>query len=90
MKLLALVFIAAAGMASAANYPRVDAAIRDFDAHVAGMRAAFAKLPGTAADKSWVKSKLQHMVDVDQYARNAAMTAGGTQLPPEETAELRS
>jgi hypothetical protein len=88
MKMLALVFIAVAGTASAANYPRVDAAIREFDVHVAGMRAAFAKVPGTAADKSWVKAKLQHMVDVDQYARNAAMSAGGAGLPPEESTEL--
>jgi hypothetical protein len=90
MKMLALVFIAVAGTASAANYPRVDAAIRDFDAHVAGMRAAFAKVPGTAADEVWVKAKLQHMVDVDQYARNAAMSAGGAALPLEETTELAS
>jgi hypothetical protein len=88
MKMLALIFVAAAGVASSANYPRVDAAIRDFDAHVAGMRTAFAKLPGTAADKSWVKSKLQHMVDVDQYARNAAMSMGAARLSPEETIEL--
>jgi hypothetical protein len=88
MKMLALVFLAVAGMASAANYPRVDAAIAEFDLHVAGMRAAFAQIPGTAADKSWAKAKLQHMVDVDQYARNAATSAGAAGLPPAETAEL--
>ena len=83
MKLLALVFIAAAGAVSAANYPRVDEAIRDFDTHVAVMRAEFAKLPGTAADKAWVKSKLQHMVDVDQYARATSMAPGAVSSPAE-------
>jgi hypothetical protein len=88
MKLLAPILLSVANIATAANYPGVDAAIRDFDTHVADMRAEFAKLPGTAADKSWVKSKLQHMVDVDQYARGSIMSAGGARRSPEETAEL--
>jgi hypothetical protein len=89
MKLLALICAALVGAASAANYPRTEAALRDFDEHVAGMRAAFAKLPGDAADKTWVKAKLQHMVDVDQYARAAAMSPGAVSSSPAEQAELQ-
>ncbi|MBC8025244.1 MAG: hypothetical protein H7Y89_04585 [Steroidobacteraceae bacterium] len=88
MKMCVLVVTVFAGIASAANYPRVDAILGEFDAHVAQMRAGFAKLPGSAEDKSWVKSKLQHMVDVDQYARKATMSPGGAVSSPEEFAEL--
>lgn len=89
MRKPALFLLAFAGIAGAANYPRVDAVLGELDAHVVEMRAAFAKLPGSAADKSWVKSKLQHMVDVDQYVRKASMSPPGAVSSPEEFAELK-
>jgi hypothetical protein len=48
----------------------VSADLKVYDAHVAELKAAFAaKGPGDPHDKAWVKIKIQHMVDVDQYMR---------------------
>ena len=49
---------------------RVDADLKEYDSHVAGMNTEFNKIPSDPSDKSWVKKKLQHMFDVDQYMRN--------------------
>lgn len=69
MKGWLLVMLCGAGVASASEYPRVDAALAECDARVAQMRAEFAKTPAAPPDKAWITARLQHMVDVDQYVR---------------------
>ena len=69
MKKWLLVMVCGIGMAAAANSPRVDQAIKEFDAHVAQLRAEFARKPANSDDIEWVKAKLAHMVEVDQYFR---------------------
>src|SRR4051812_28906420 len=55
--------------AAATDFPRVDTDLAKYDAAVAKMQGDFAAVPGDANDQEWVKKKLQHMVDVDQYMR---------------------
>lgn len=50
---------------------RVEADLKKFDNQVTTMNAAFEKTSPSPKDKEWVKKKLQHMVDVDQYMRNS-------------------
>jgi len=51
------------------TFPRVDADLAVFDRALARLRAEFALVPADPEDKEWVKLKLRHMVDVDQYLR---------------------
>jgi hypothetical protein len=55
--------------ALASSFPKVDADLKVYDAHVAAMKSAFDRIPSNLNDKDWVTKKLQHMVDVDQYMR---------------------
>lgn len=50
--------------------PRVDADLKAYDEKVEAMNREFSNIPADPMDKEWVKKKLQHMVDVDQYMRN--------------------
>jgi len=58
----------------AADFPRVDADLKVYDDTIAAKNTAFDKNPSDPNDKNWVKSKLTHMVDVDQYMRNYSST----------------
>jgi len=58
------------GAAIAADYPRVDAEVKAIDQHVTQLQQEFAKKTPAPTDKEWVKSKLAHMVEVDQYVRS--------------------
>lgn len=49
--------------------PVVAAAIAAYDAEVSGRRAAFEAKPARPDDWRWVREKLAHMVDVDQFMR---------------------
>jgi hypothetical protein len=69
MKKLAIVFVLWSGAALASEYPRVDEELASFDQHVSLLRQEFAKKPAAPLDKEWVKAKLQHMVEIDQYVR---------------------
>jgi hypothetical protein len=44
-------------------------ALTKLDATINNLKAEFALVPGDASDKQWVIKKLQHMVDMDQFAR---------------------
>jgi hypothetical protein len=59
----------------ASESARVTADIAAYDAHVAALDAEFAKLPADPRDRTWVKAKLGHMVEVDQYMRHYSMAA---------------
>lgn len=49
--------------------PKVDTDLKEYDATVLKMRLAFAEIPGNPDDQEWIKKKLGHMVEVDQYMR---------------------
>jgi len=69
----------------AADFPNADADLAAFDAAVQKMVDEFSKLAGDAADKAWVKKKLRHMVDVDQYLRTYALPGQARYSKPEES-----
>jgi hypothetical protein len=52
------------------EYSLVREDLSAFDAHIFALRNAFAALPADPNDKDWVKTKLDHMVEMDQYMRN--------------------
>lgn len=71
--LLAIVMILSTGLpayARAAAHSKVDSDLRVYDVHIAVLERAFEKTPGDTSDKEWVRRKLAHMVEVDQYMRN--------------------
>lgn len=56
-----------------ADCPRVDSDLESFDKVVLQKQTEFSKLPSDPQNKLWVQAKLEHMVDVDQYLRQAAV-----------------
>lgn len=81
-----LMMLCGAGVAMASAHPKVDAALAECDARIAEMRAAFAKRPPAPDDPAWVKSKLQHMADVDQYVRKFTQEGYARGFSPAENA----
>ncbi len=69
---MVLVFISGM-LAQASDFPRVDADIAAYDARVAQLKAAFEAQAAQPSNKGWVKSKLDHMVQLDQLVRDTAM-----------------
>ena len=61
------------------TFPRVDADLAAMDETAAKMRTEFGRCAAAPANIEWVKRKLRHMVDVDQYVRKL-----GTSLPREK------
>lgn len=53
----------------ASSLSKVDRDIKDFDDKVQEMNSQFAVKPVNPSDKNWVKEKIQHMRDIDQYMR---------------------
>ena len=60
----------------AAEFPRVTADLAAYDEHVTTLEAEFSQRPADPHDKEWVRQKLAHMVEVDQYMRRFSMTPG--------------
>jgi hypothetical protein len=52
------------------EYERVDIDLQRYDEEIEKMRQNFSKVPSDIENKDWVKSKLSHMVKMDQYMRN--------------------
>jgi hypothetical protein len=76
VRILAVVGIILCSFAvHAEEFARVTDDLKVYDDHVAGLEAEFAKLPADPHDKTWVKAKLKHMFDVDQYMRKFASIA---------------
>jgi hypothetical protein len=69
-KSASLAMILWCGAAAASDYSRVDKDINTCNHHIAELQQEFAKRPPAPSDKEWVKAKLAHMVEIDQYARN--------------------
>lgn len=57
----------------ASNFPRVTADMRTYEETVASMVSEFKKQPEKPKEKRWVKAKLKHMFEVDQFMRNYMM-----------------
>jgi len=87
-RLASLTMILWCGAAASSDYPRVDEDIKAYDQHVAQLQKEFAKKPPAPDDKEWVKAKLQHMVDVDQYARGMTETPERRKYTDEERFEF--
>jgi hypothetical protein len=54
----------------AQSFPAIDREIIRYDTAIASKEAAFARTPSDVHSVSWVKAKLAHMFDIDQYMRN--------------------
>ena len=60
-------------IAEAQEFPRANAELAEYDAALSKMEKVFASVPGEDSNKAWVKKKLQHMCDTDQYMRNFSL-----------------
>lgn len=67
------------------HHPRVAADVAAYDSTVAAKKAAFDAQPSNATDKIWVKAKLAHMYDVDQYMRRSTSLPHEKGYSPNET-----
>lgn len=47
--------------------------LKDYDSELARRTSEFEKTPANPKDKAWVKLKMAHMFDIDQYMRNLFM-----------------
>ena len=72
--------------ANASDSPRVDSDIKVYDDTVATMNATFEQKPANPNNTEWVKLKIQHMVDVDQYTRHYSDTPFNHQYSASEKA----
>lgn len=73
--ILAMILVCRA--ACGEGFARVTADLEAYDAHVASLEAGFARLRADPHDRTWVKAKLRHMVEVDQYMRKYSLSAAG-------------
>ena len=67
--LVSSTFLFGSSHALASNFARVDEDLKIYDSHVADCETKFAKIPAGVHDREWVKQKLAHMFEVDQYMR---------------------
>jgi len=51
------------------KFDQVDTDVKVYDNKVREMKDRFQSVPANPSDKNWVKAKLAHMVEVDQYMR---------------------
>jgi hypothetical protein len=79
-----IMIVCGVGVATASEYPKVDAALAECDARVADMRAQFARVPASPEDRAWIAAKLQHLADVDQYVRRFTGEGYTRGFPPRE------
>jgi len=54
-------------LAYAQDHRGADKALAAYDKKVAEMKEKFDRMPENSADKEWVKKKLAHMAEIDQY-----------------------
>lgn len=81
-------FAGAALPARSAEVGRVDQDLKIYDERVAALNAAFDSREADPKDKEWIKAKLAHMVEVDQYMRNYADTPRLHGYDKDETADF--
>ncbi len=83
--ILIAILVLQSNLTFAADFPRVDVDLKIYDDTVEAKNVDFDKNPANSQDKSWVKLKLSHRVDVDQYMRNYASTPFQHSYSSEET-----
>jgi hypothetical protein len=66
------------------EFPRVTADLVAYDTHVADLEADFAKRAADPHERGWVKLKLAHMVNVDQYMRKYSFLPSSSSYSDEE------
>lgn len=87
MKAWLLMMFVGLGMGTAAaDTPRVQQLLREFDAEVAHLRADPAVKPENPLDIGWVKAKLRQLVQIDQYYRLYPERVGLHEFTPAEQA----
>jgi hypothetical protein len=86
--IMSLVIVLACQAVRAEGFPRVTADLAAYDAHMAAVDAEFAKRAVDPHERNWVKSKLAHMVNVDQYTRRFAMTPSTSGYSAAEKADF--
>ena len=74
---------------SACVTSKVDQDLATFDNHVDRLHIEFSKTPRDPSDKEWVKGKLKHMVEVDQYMRSYMNTPIRNKYTKEEAYSFR-
>lgn len=90
LKLLSLIlFLWAPGALGNAS-ARVTALLKTLDDTIAQKQATSATLQADPSSKDWVKSRLEQMVAVDQYARLFINTPLRSELTPAEQIQFRS
>ena len=67
--MIALMFIFTVNEANSSPYPKVDTDLNEYDSKILQMKSDFEKIPSNINDKKWVKTKLQFLVDLDQFTR---------------------
>jgi hypothetical protein len=65
-------------------YDIADFDLSKYDSDLLRMQNEFSRMPIDINDKSWVKSKISHMVETDQYMRNFMNTPYKNNYTPEE------
>ena len=72
----------------ASDFPKVDADIKIADEYVNALNSKFSLIPANPNETGWVRAKLQHMVDVDQYIRKYSRVIYDHSYSPAERAEF--
>jgi hypothetical protein len=75
---------------SASDHPKVDQDIKVYKQHVRSMDADFQISHPEQKNIEWVKKKIQHMVDIDQYMRKYWDTPFNHQYSDPEKAEFQT
>lgn len=66
------------------KFHRVTADLKTYDSKVESLKTGFARIPPDSKNKLWVKQKLAHMVEIDQFMREyLSITADHTYTPKE-------
>ena len=79
-----ILFALITSIAKASLYSKVDADFEVYDNKIKNMQDEFLKTPANPQDKEWVKSKLNFMVEIDQYMRFFTQTPFEHQYTKEE------
>jgi hypothetical protein len=91
MRILAIIGMTLCSLTlRAEEFARVAADLKIYDERVAVREAEFSKLQADLHDRTWVKAKLQHMADVDQYMRKYASTPSTNAYTEAERLEFDS
>lgn len=66
---LVVLFLLLSG-ACVSKSPRVEQDLMDYDRHIEQLNKNFSAIPENMESIDWVKAKLNHMFEIDQYMRN--------------------